>query len=208
MSKRIDLTGEKFGRLTVMKADYTDKNYRLFWRCVCSCGNVHSVRGDQLKSGSSKSCGCLNSELVKIRALKKSAEGRVKDERLYNIWQGMRQRCYDENAMEYHRYGARGIAVCNKWLNSYSEFKKWSLRNGYHENLSIDRKDNDGNYEPENCKWSTPKQQANNRRNSIFITYEGETKTLAQWSEKTKIAYSCLYRRYKSDWPVKKMLTP
>lgn len=117
----------------------------------------------------------------------------------------MKQRCYDENASEFKRYGKRGIRVSDLWINDYKAFKKWSLQNGYSDSLSIDRINVDGNYEPSNCKWSTPKEQANNRRNSLFVEYKGKRQTLAQWSEDLNIPYSCLYGRFINGWEMEDM---
>lgn len=206
MKNRIDLIGRKFGRLTVLKFHSVNENYATFWLCRCSCGTEKPIRRSNLTNGSAKSCGCLNAELVKERATKSSLGGRVKDERIYNIWQSMRQRCYYRKSTEFHRYGARGISVCAEW-SEYASFKKWALKNGYKDSLSIDRIDNDGDYRPENCKWSTPTEQANNRRNSLLIEFSGKNQTLAQWSKETKIHYSCLYGRMISGWDVEKMLT-
>ncbi|WP_392355831.1 hypothetical protein PSR14_31170 (plasmid) [Bacillus sp. A01H] len=207
MSNRIDLTGKKFGRLIVIGSNGTDKYYKLFWKCKCDCGKNVSVRGDRLKSGNTKSCGCLNAELVKKRAAEKSIMGRVKEERLYRIWQSMKQRCYDKNSCEFERYGKRGITICEEWTSNYYAFKEWAIQNGYSNSLSIDRINVNGDYTPENCKWSTPKEQANNRRNSWFLVYKGKKQTLAEWSDELKIPYACLYRRLKSNWPIEKAFT-
>lgn len=203
-ANRTDIIGDKFGRWTVISFSHVDESNILFFNCECSCGTKKKVRKGGLKQGASRSCGCLNLELVRKRAIQKKAKGRVKDERLYNIWQSMKQRCNDENHSEFQRYGMRGIEVNEKWNNSYAEFKSWALNNGYSDELSIDRIDNDGDYTPSNCRWSTPKEQANNRSNSLNISFEGEEMTLAQWSEKLNIPYSCLYGRLNNGWSVER----
>lgn len=118
--------------------------------------------------------------------------------RLYRIWQYMRKRCYNKNAINYERYGGRGITVCPEWQNDFAAFQAWALTNGYREDLTLDRKDNDGPYSPENCKWSTVKEQGNNRRSTHLITYKGETHSIKEWSEITGIAKSTIGNRLKA----------
>lgn len=120
-----------------------------------------------------------------------------KKTRLYNIWIRMKQRCFNKNSSDYDRYGGRGIAVCEEWKNCYKEFHDWAIANGYNDELSIDRIDNDGDYEPDNCQWITMAQQARNKRNSHMITHNGETKTLAEWAEDMDIESSLLRYRLK-----------
>jgi len=201
---RSDLIGKKFGRLTVVRFHRVNEKYETFWECKCICGKLIITRRCSLVQGNSKSCGCLNNELVKKRALEKSLKGRVKEERLYSIWCGMKQRCYGENSTEFNRYGKRGIRICDEWINDYKSFRKWSIANKYSDKFSIERIDNDGDYKPKNCKWATPKQQANNRSNSLFLEYKDKKQTLAQWSEELNIPYACLYRRLRGGWSVEK----
>lgn len=120
----------------------------------------------------------------------------------------MKQRCRDTTHVHYHNYGGRGIKVCNEWLNDYSAFRDWALANGYQEKLTLDRIDNDGDYCPENCRWQTIKQQSNNRRTNKFITFNGTTKTMAEWADHLGITRHCLYQRFKIGWSVEKALTP
>jgi len=151
---KINLVGKKFGRLTV--THHFDKYY---WSCLCSCGNTGNVLDSNLRTGKTKSCGCLNKELVIKRSYKHGDNRRGKTKRLYNIWAGMNRRCYGKTHKTSHRYRDRGIEVCDEWKD-YPTFKSWAILNGYQNNLTIDRVDNDGNYEPNNCQWLTRSENA------------------------------------------------
>lgn len=128
-------------------------------------------------------------------------------ERLYTIWLRMRQRCNSPSDQKYSDYGGRGICVCREWDKDYGAFKKWALANGYSETLTLDRADNNGNYCPENCRWATRKQQANNRRTNHRLTLDGETKTLSEWESVTGIKSLTILRRIRLGWSVEDALT-
>ena len=159
---RIDLTGQKFNRLTVLKLYKVKKNYT-YWSCKCDCGTEKVVRGDHLKSDLIKSCGCLRSKNFYRHGLSVS-----NDKRIYNIWRAMIRRCYVEKDTNFHHYGGRGIIVCEEWRNDAKVFISWAKDNGYEHNLTIDRRNNDEGYTPDNCHWTTVKEQNRNMTTTVF----------------------------------------
>lgn len=202
-TKRDNLIGKKFGRLEVIsRVGYNYELHTTIWECKCTCGNIKNVSTTSLKSGRSLSCGCLRSEVSSERS---KIHG-DSNSRLYSIWNGMKNRCYDKNIPIYKNYGGRGITVCDDWKNSYATFKEWSIINGYADDLSIDRIDNNGNYEPSNCRWATFSQQCNNRRSNVLITYNGETRTATEWSKIIGIKSSIIARRKKRGWTDKECI--
>lgn len=150
-----DLIGLRFGRLTVVEKVGKTKNRDTLWRCKCICGKETVHKGTHLKSGRSQSCGCLRIEL-------RTTHGGA-DTRLYRIWRNMKQRCRNPNSTSYKHYGALGVGVCVEWEN-FGGFQKWAIENGYKDDLTIDRIDPEGNYEPINCRWATYAEQQHNKR--------------------------------------------
>lgn len=193
-----DLTGEKFGRLTVIGLSPRRSGRKSYWVCQCNCGNKVVVRSDILKAGTTQSCGCIKKEQDKINltANRSHKESRT---HLYNTWLGMKQRCYDKNTKTYKYYGERGIKVSDEWKNDYTNFAEWARENGYSEDLTIERIDVNGDYSPDNCTWISFEEQMNNRRSSIMIEWNGQTKNLKQWSEELDLPYRTLNSRYNRD---------
>jgi hypothetical protein len=198
----MNLIGRRFGRLTVVEdcgsVRTGAKSYRHNFRCVCECGKILIVSRSHLTSGHTKSCGCLRAEI-------RVTHGQS-DSHLYHIWEQIKQRCCNQNDKKYINYGGRGIYLCDEW-QSFKPFASWSYANGYREDLSIDRINNDDGYRPGNCRWATRYQQMNNTSRNVRITFNGKTQTLAQWSRETGLNYRTLHNRlFRSGWPVEKAL--
>ena len=161
----IDMVGKQFGRLTVIKSVGTDRHNSINWLCQCSCGNTKVIDGRSLRRGSTRSCGCYDREKHYTNPNRKTHG--MCGTRIHRIWKAMKNRCYNKNGRDYKLwYGSHGIIMCDEWKNSFQAFYDWAMKNGYEEGLSIDRIDPYGNYEPNNCRWATAKEQAQNKRNS------------------------------------------
>jgi hypothetical protein len=150
------LYNKRFGRLLCIRPVNANKQGNMVWYCLCDCGGVSLVPTNNLTSGHTRSCGCLNFEAVQESNLRHGGNRRIdKKERLYQIWATMKSRCLNKNNSCYRRYGGRGIIVCDSWSSDYSTFREWAIGNGYKNNLTIDRIDNDSGYCPSNCQWIT-----------------------------------------------------
>lgn len=158
--KRIDISGQVFGRLRVIRYYGTNKNGKALWECLCDCGKTTICIGENLKNGVTRSCGCLRKE-IETTVNVTHGMSRI---RPYKIWVDMKKRCNNPKNKEYPNYGGRGIKVCVEWENDFPTFYKWAISNGYDDSLTIDRKDVNGNYCPENCRWSTLIEQGRNKR--------------------------------------------
>lgn len=157
----------------------------------CHCGNEFITRISSLKSKHTNSCGCLNKRRVK----EANSTHKLSKSPLYFTWKRMLKRCYDENSQDYNNYGARGINVCEEWKNNPINFVNWCNNNGYKKGLSIDRINNDGNYEPSNCRWVNMKEQARNRRSSRLLPFNGKMISMAEYCEINKISYAAISKR-------------
>ena len=193
-----NLTGQKFGKLTVIGLDEKQQTRKTYWICECECGNITSARSDSLLCGAIISCGCMKKKQDRINLTANHSHKQSKT-RLYCIWQGMKQRCNNIHDAKYCNYGGRGITVCEEWNNSFLPFFEWAKGNGYADNLTIDRIDTNGNYCPENCRWASTEEQNNNRTTNIKITIGNTTKTLKQWCDIFCLNYSTIEARYKAN---------
>jgi len=203
--RRKDITGKKFGRLTAVKFVSINARNNAVWECLCTCGTVKNLPMSVLKI--TKSCGCLLSEYRQRPkpgyAIKHGqASTRLKSSSsLYIIWGNMIRRCHNPKDLSYYRYGARGIQVCDRWRQSFSAFAQ-DMGPRPSKAYSIDRKNNDGNYEPENCSWQTAKRQARNRHNTVRLTMNGVTKPLMDWSELSGVKPRTIQHRLRLGWCV------
>jgi hypothetical protein len=205
---RIDLTGQRFGRLEVLRFSHTERKAGTYWECLCDCGEKKVILYSSLARGDSKSCGCWARESTKVRNTKHgytANDKKNKHYRTYSIWQGVKNRCYNKNVKAYKHYGGRGIKVCPSWLESFENFLK-DMGNppaGY----SIERVDVNGDYEPGNCKWVHPSERSINRQNVIYLELNGERLTTKEWSKKLNCRHQLLNLRKWRGWSDEKILT-
>lgn len=199
------MLGERFGRLIViedmgMMIKEGTKKKRRFWKCKCDCGNIAIIRADCIKSGNNKSCGCLQYD----HAI--TTHG-MTNTKIYAVWASMKSRCKNENDSAYEYYGKRGITYHEEWEN-FEPFWEWAKQSGYKENLTLERIDVNGNYEPKNCKWITQEEQLLNTRRSVHITYKGKIQTLKEWSDELDINYMTLFGRVRqANWSIERAFT-
>lgn len=198
-----NIKGQRFGRLIVGTISHKNNHGSWCWNCKCDCGNLCIISGASLRSGRTQSCGCYNKERSSATHLQHG----VAYTNLAAVRNTMLQRCYSPNSKSYPDYGGRGISVCEAWKIDPVSFYDWAFSSGYKEGLSLDRINNEGNYEPSNCKWSTRKEQNNNQRSNHLITYKGITKNLAQWSEETGLSRSTIEGRLKRGWTEEETFT-
>lgn len=197
MAERKNENGNRYGRLVVL--EYAGTNgHNALWRCRCDCGNECVKLGIELRSGHTRSCGCLHKEQLAERSRKYKV---VAPRRLYQTWHGMIERCENKNARYYCNYGGRGISVCKEW-HDFEEFASWALNNGYTNDLTIDRIDNDGNYCPKNCKWSTKIEQENNKRTNRKVEMDGKVLNLCKWCEIYGISRDTVQSRLRLGWSI------
>lgn len=199
-----DLTECSFGRLTVLERAENSKQGQAQWRCRCSCGKEIIALGSNLRRGKTFSCGCYRDEKAKERL----SSHKQSNTRLYRIYNNMKNRCYYSKNDNYKWYGARGIGVCKEWKESFQAFYAWAMSSGYADNLTLDRKDRDLDYSPDNCRWITIQRQQNNRCDNVRIEFRNKSLTLSEWSRITGINRVTLWNRiFTSKWSIEKALT-
>ena len=204
MSKFIDRTGQKVGRLTLIERVENNKFNQVQWKCRCDCGKEVIVKAYSLTTGQTKSCGCLKKEQDFINIIK--VKHRKCNTRLYNIWRDMKWRCNSPKSKRHKFYYDKGIKVCQEWQEDFMNFYDWAMANGYKDNLTLDRINNDGNYEPKNCRWATITEQNNNQSNNIRIKYNECEYTLSELSRIYNIKRATLYDRIKRGWTIDEAL--
>lgn len=195
MSKRIDITGQRYGRLVPLYRVEDNKYGRSVWMCQCDCGTLKAVAANDIRSGKSRSCGCLERENrlnIKDRSIKTH---RMTKTRIYRIWQGAKNRVFNKKDEHWPGYGGRGITMCEEWASSFECFRDWAFSNGYSENLTLDRIDFDGDYCPENCRWVTSAEQQRNKRNNRYYTYNGKTQLIPTWAKEFGVTDSTIRSR-------------
>lgn len=201
----MNLSGQRFGRLVVLDEAPRKEYGARMWYCKCDCGKEKIVFQQCLMNGHSRSCGCIRKEQI----IERSTTHGLSHKRIYNIYHGMINRCFNNNEHSYPDYGGRGITVCDEWSgdSGFENFYEWAVNNGYSEKLTIDRIDVNGNYEPSNCKWSTYEEQSKNKRNNYLITWRGKTQILKDWCKELNLSYGTLTWRMRKGWSTEKMLT-
>ena len=204
MPKAIDCAGVQYGRLTALRfVELTSEGARK-WECVCTCGTTCIVRAAELTTGRTQSCGCLQRERAKAAGKKNVKHGMCYSP-THNSWSAMLQRCYNEKVIGYPNYGGRGVEVCDDWKDFNSFLRDMGERPS--KAYSLDRIDNNGNYEPSNCRWATSKEQCNNRRSQSYVTFNGRKQTVAQWAVELGMQDATLRHRLYRGWSIQQALT-
>lgn len=198
--KSKNLEGERFGKLLVIERAENTKSGKSQWICKCDCGNTTIVPTYRLTMGQTKSCGCKKYET-------KNQKHGMKNTRIYSIWCDMKRRCNNEKCKNYKDYGAKGIKVCDEWEKNFISFYLWSIDNGYDDTLTIDRINNNKGYSPDNCRWTTRKQQNNNRKCNVLVEYNGHIKTLSTICDEMKLNYEVIRLRISSGMSFEKAIS-
>ena len=199
------MIGVKYGRLTVLgETPHRSTDGRVMWRLLCDCGKEIERVAKSVKSGNTKSCGCAKMDLL-IARNKSSAQHGMTGSPTFTVWANMKERCLNPNHNSYHRYGGRGIQICDRWLESFKNF--YDDMGPMPSGMSLDRIDVDGNYEPGNCRWATSEEQANNRANNRVLEFDGRRQTVAQWAREIGVSKQALRYRILAGWSVEDALT-
>lgn len=200
MPNLINLTGQRFGRLVVLRrAKVQSKSRRVYWLCVCDCGSEKAVNAGHLRSGTVVSCGCFNREVVTKHGKSNSPE--------FRAWKHMRQRCTNENNPSFSNYGARGIKVCGRWIASFDNFYK-DMGPRPSNKHTLERIDNNKGYSPENCCWATRSDQSRNRRATVYVQYQGERLCLTDAARKAGVNRHLVFDRRRRGWPESALFLP
>lgn len=184
MGKFEDITGKRYGRILILSRAGNGgsiKKPTVRWNCKCDCGAEKVIEGHSLKNGRTKSCGCLNNEKRNNNLVHKTHDG--SQTRIYKIYAHMKARCLNKKNPKYKVYGGRGIRICKEWMNDFAAFRAWAMESGYSDTLTIERINNDGNYEPSNCRWATMYEQSQNKQNTVLVNFEGVVESLQYWGE-------------------------
>ncbi len=192
--KVLNLNQQTFGSLEVMERLENDKHGKSRWKCKCRCGNIKAVRGSDLVSGKTTSCGC------------NKARHNLTNHKLYKTWYDMKNRCMNSKLRAYKNYGGRGIKVCEEWRCNFRSFYFWAVNFGYRPELTLDRIDVNGDYSPENCKWSTYLEQNQNKRNVIQIEHKGSVKTVAAFARDNGVSKHVLYKKLKKGLSIQEIM--
>jgi len=198
----INIIGQKFNKLTVISRAPDKQKWKPIYNCLCDCGNKVIVYNYNLKNNHTTSCGCHQKRV----ASKKNRTHYLTGSTEYRTWANMKNRCYNTRSKRFNDWGGRGIKVCDRWIDSFENFLEDMGKKPTPQH-SIDRIDNNGNYTPSNCKWSTTIEQSNNKNNNVVLEYKGRKLTISEWSRVTKITDKVLYSRISKGWNVEKTLT-
>ena len=204
MGKMQNLIGQRFGKLTVVKFVEMDSRRQSIWLCKCDCGKETLVRAGNLRRLHTRSCGCIQKQHAS--QMNKGVHN-MSGSRMYVVWESMKDRCFNLNCAAYKNYGGRGITVCDEWRNNFKSFYYWAMSHGYTDELTIDRIDVNGNYEPSNCRWITLREQAGNKRSNRILTHNGKSQCLSYWARECGLKVSTLAERLRRGWTIERALT-
>jgi hypothetical protein len=205
---RMDMTGQRFGRLVVL--NYSHSKNAAFWKCQCDCGQITIVRGATLRYGTAKSCGCGSREAARRNAAMARDKRRVPHpypRKMKDMLKNMISRCYDPSNKRWANYGGRGITVCPEWRSDIRAFYRWVVANGYKPGLTIDRIDVNGNYEPNNCRFATMIIQQNNTTRNVRLTWNNRTLTISEWARELGVRTAAIGHRHERGWTIERIFT-